>query len=491
MARFCYGLIVCLVLSSCQVLFKPPLQVVSSGPAPGRYTTVEGLTVWLEFSGSVPRGKTEKGIVLKENGTTIEVRYDWSGRRVAITPVQGFSLGNRYDLSAASTIEDDNGLDLGKEFVLTFYTRHDDVRPTAAVTVPVYGSSTTDKYQPVTLQFSQAIDRASFYASLSFSPSFKAAYAWGTGDRSCVVTPLEELKSPQIYTVKLGSLLTDTNGNTLGTNLTSWFAEGAVTAGPSVESVIKKVSGTADASYALTPAASSGSLSADFGFERTWGLELRFDRPVARSGLDSFIAVEPAWGFSLPYAQTFMQNIDLIPTQPLVYGTIYTLTVRKGVADSNGNLSTADQVYRFKVDGPGSAPPKLQSILFNTNLVSPASDLILGDHSTDYTALDAGAFGNVGTATYLILTFQSAAGASIDTSSLMRHFSVLATDANTSVALTAMGTPVVVDATHQSVRVDVLFTRGGSGLLLFKLNAGLGDSLHNVTAADEVWPVLE
>jgi len=73
----------------------------------------------------------------------------------------------------------------------------------------------------------------------------------------------------------------------------------------------------------------------------------------------------------------------------------------------------------------------------------------------------------------------------------MQHFSVAATDVNTSVAITAMGTPVAIDATHQTVRVDVLFTRGGSGLLLFKLTAGLGDSLHNVTAADETWPVLE
>jgi hypothetical protein len=471
------------------MLFQPPLKVVASGPAPGRYASVSGLSVWLEFSASVPSGKAEKGIVLKENGTTLEVRYSWSGRRVVLTPVQGFSLGNRYDLSAASTIEDDHGLDLGKEFALTFYTRPDDVRPTATVTVPAYGASTTEKYQPVTLQFSRAADRASFYANLSFSPSFKAAYTWGAGDTSCVVTPLEELKSPQVYTVKLGSALADTNGNTLGTDLTSWFAEGTVTAGPSVAAVVKTASGIADASYALTPA-SSGSLSVDSGFERTWGLELRFDRPVARSGLDSLITIEPAWGFSIPYPQTFMQNIDLVPTKSLAYGTTYTLTVRKGVADSAGNLSTADQVYRFRVDGPGSAPPRLQSILFNTNLPSPTSDLILGDHSTDYTALDAGAFGSPGTATYLILAFQVALGASLDTSSLMQHFSVTATDANTSVAVTAMGTPVI-DPTHQSVRVDVLFTRGGSGLLLFKLTAGLGDSVRNATAADEAWPVLE
>ncbi len=65
-----------------------------------------------------------------------------------------------------------------------------------------------------------------------------------------------------------------------------------------------------------------------------------------------------------------------------------------------------------------------------------------------------------------------------------------ATDA-TFMAKTAVGTPAVLSPTQQSVRVDVTFARVGSGLLVFRPFGGLADSLGNVTAADEAWPVLE
>ena len=492
MARFHYGLVIAgVLLASCQLAFQSPLRIVSSSPAPGRYSEDSDLAAWIEFSAAVPRGRAEKGILLKENGSTMEVRYDWSGRRVNVTPVAGFSPGHRYDLNAAATIETEDGLNLAREFSVIFYTRPDDTRPTARIADPLPGAVSRNRFQPVVLQFSRPVDRASFYSAVSCSPSFRAAYVWGAEDRSCVMTPLEALKAPLTYTVRVAASLSDTIGNTLGGEVVSWFSEGAVDTGPSVEAVVRTVSGVPDPSYQLVPAEASGSLSAQTGFESRWGLRIRFDRPVDRAGLDSNITVEPAWGFSLPYEQPAVQTIDLIPAEPFVYGTTYTLTVRRGVADTDGNLSSGDQIYRFKVDGPSSSPPRLQSIAFSTNLPSPAVDVIQGDHSTDYTALDAEGFGNVGTATALVLTFETARGAVLDLASLMTHFSVTATDSNTTMTVTALSRPVVLDAARQSVRADVLFTRGGSGLLVFRLSAGFADSLRNATLSDEVWPVLE
>jgi hypothetical protein len=470
------------------MLFQPPLRVVASGPEPGRYADASGLTVWIEFSTSVPHGQAENGAFLKENGTTMEVRYRWSGRRVVLAPVQGLALGNRYDLIVSSSVEDGTGHDLGTEFLRTFYTRPDDLRPTAAVTAPGYGTTSGDRYQPVTVRFSRAPDRASFYSAFSSTPSFKAAYDWENDDTVCVVTPLEELKSPQVYTLKVGSGLTDVYGNTSGEDVVSWFSEGTADQGPSVASVVRTVSGTADESYVLEPV--SGNRAASRGFERTWGLELRFDRPVQRSGLESFITVDPGWDYSIPYSQALVQKVDLVPSGPLVYGKTYTLTVHEGVADSAGNLLKGNRVYRFTVDGPASAPPRLRTIEFNTNLPDPVTNVIQGNHGTDFTTLNAEGFGNVAAPTFLVLTFDVAQGASMNVASFMSHFSISATDVGTSMPVTAVGLPVTLDAA-QTVRVDVLFTRAGSGLLVFKLSAGLSDSLGNSTPEDEVWPVME
>ncbi len=95
---------------------------------------------------------------------------------------------------------------------------------------------------------------------------------------------------------------------------------------------MRTVLGTADTGYALTPVTASGSVTADTGFERTWGLEIRFNRPVERSGLDSSITVEPAWGFTGAVYPAAHAEPDLVPSSPLAYGTTYTLTVRRGAA---------------------------------------------------------------------------------------------------------------------------------------------------------------
>ena len=503
MAQLRHGLLILVLLvlsgvvASCQLLFPRPLGITASGPAPGRYASASGLSTWVEFSAGVPHGNAEKGIVLKENGSTMAVRYLWSGNRVTLSPDKGLAAGNRYDLTVASTVEDDQGTDLGWDFVLTFYTRLDDVRPLATITAPTNGAAAVTLFQPTTIIFSRAVDRASFYSNLTVSPSFKAAYTWGAGDLSCVVTPLEALKSPSVYTIKVGSATSDTQGNTLGTDVSIWFSTGTVGLGPTPSGVVITVLNVGPGTYVpitplvtLSPVNPSGTVTSDSGFERTWGLQVTFDKPVVRSGLDSLITVEPSWSFSIPYTAATVLTAQLIPGAPLVWGTVYTLTVHKGVTDADGNPSTADSVYRFKVDGPGSAPPKLQAIAFHTNLANPDTNTILGDHTTDFTTIDASAF-NTTASTYLDLTFTLATGADIDLASVMSHFSISATDSSTVAAITAVGPRTVVDPTRQSVRVNFQLTRGGSGILTFKLSAGLADSLGNATAADESWPVLE
>ncbi len=72
-------------------------------------------------------------------------------------------------------------------------------------------------------------------------------------------------------------------------------------------------------------------------------------------------------------------------------------------------MSAADQILPVRGclrSGVGAL--RLLSLAFNTNVGSPAANLILGDHTTDYTALDAGAFGSSKAATFLVLTFQVA-----------------------------------------------------------------------------------
>lgn len=483
-----YGLLIfalAAAVPSCQSLFPPSLAITASGPAAGRYEVTKGLEAWVRFSSPLPQAKAEKGIVLREDGTAMRVRYNWAESRVAVVPDKGFSLGHRYDLTVAATVENDSGVDLGTDFALTFYTRADDTRPTVVFS-PSAGFLADGPLQPWRLTFSKPVNRASLYSNLSLSPPFKAAFAWDT-ELSCVVTPLEALKSPSVYTIKLGAATAAADGNTLGTDVSSWFALGTPGPGP----VPVRVAGTGSPQLKLSPVSPGGSVTFDAGFERTWGLEVEFDTPVLRSGLESLITVEPAWAFSMPYSSSTVQSVRLVPGSPLAYGTVYTLTLHRGISDAGGNPSTADWVYRFKVDGPGSAPPVLRFLAFHTNLDSPDIDVISGDHSTDYQCLHAEAFDNVGAATFVDLAFTVAAGADIDTASVMKHFSISATDANTAVAMTGVGLPQPLGTAEQTVRVGLHFNRGGSGLIVFKLASGFADTRGNATSADQSWPVLE
>jgi hypothetical protein len=241
------------------------------------------------------------------------------------------------------------------------------------------------------------------------------------------------------------------------------------------------------------------------GWESTWGLVIVFSEPVERDGLESLIRIEPAWAYSIDDTAAFGSVFVLSPRERLSRGALYSVTVRKGVKDAQGNESRADSSYRFMVDGPATASPAVVRLRFRDNPESTAASALyddrLCDHSDDYSSISVSiaSFPVSSTVeTYADLYFSLASGARVDPFSLMDEFSIEATNSCAAFSIKKMQTSGFAEPQPLSVPgaacVRAIFdlkNASGSGLVVFKIGDGLVDSAGNPIAAAWRLPLLK
>ena len=484
-------------------LFAPRFSVTGWNPSEARVADPDGLRLWIRFSGAADRASVEQAYSLTKDGGAVGGEFAWDGDVMSFVPAERIERNHRYEITLGTGAEDDKGVSLDAEFHLDFSTRLEDGRPAVLAVVPAEGAALTDRYTRVLMTFSEAVDRASLYAAFGLSPSVRGRFDWSAGDSACAFVPLEPLAWQTEYALTLRDGLTDLSGNSVGQTWTSRFRVGDDSSPPSVLRASNAVDGVEE-SVVLPPALPSDAASASTGsWESTWGLALVFSERVEREGLESRIRVQPAWSYSIDDSAALASSFVLKPLERLSHGTLYSVTVGKGIKDAQGNATACESVFRFKVDGPATAPPVVSRLRFRDNPASaPASyDDKLCDHGDDFSALTVSvAEFPVGSPveTYVDLYITLAAGASVDLFSLMQEFSVEASNSCATFSMKRMLTsgfadpqPVAISGSS-CVRVTFdLQNSCDSGIVTFKVGEGLVDSAGNPIAGAWRLPLLK
>ncbi|CAN5819460.1 hypothetical protein BH23ACT11_BH23ACT11_04370 [soil metagenome] len=215
------------------------------------------------------------------------------------------------------------------------------VPPTIVATQPVEGEENFRIVDPIMIQFSRPMDRASVEEAFAITPSAQGTFAWQDSDRRFLFRPdgLEPLTS---YTVHVAESAQGAAGHFLDGN-----ADG--TAGGSYS--FSFVSGSLDTEppriVASTPA---------FG---TQGVELipvvsvTYDELIDHASVQGLVSLAPSAGgpgvagairvydVGDQSVVSFFPNVELTPE------TIYRLAVAPGVTDLFGNEQTSLQQTRF------------------------------------------------------------------------------------------------------------------------------------------------
>ncbi len=489
-----------LCVCSCSlILGMQPLEITDWHPHDARIAASAVSSVWVEFSSAADPVKAEQAFSLSENGAPMTGSYAWQGSRLVFMPVRPVSPGNDYEIAVVSTVETRDGNSLAKDFRFAFTTKTEAGRPTVLQpTQPADGSRVADPLLPIVVRFSEPVDRTSFIAAFSVSPDPGGTVTFDVTGATASFTPLSPWTPGAEYSVVLTDTVKDLSGNRLPETVRWRFTAGAEDVRPTLMAVRPTVDGVPQGTGLTFDDPGVAGLQENTGFEATWGIELQFSEPVSRENMESFITLQPAWSFQVDPDGTPRDHFFLVPEERFVWGTMYNLTIKRGVLDTSGNASASDVVYNIQTDGPTTKPPRVEVVRFRTDRPAP------GDYS-QYTAVDAfgnlnlSAFGPTGDdMSYLDVYLSLANGAAIDPFSIMHSFSVTATNGAALITPVAVATTSFADpqpvaiAGLTPVRVSVNITNTtNSGIVTIAVSDSLTDTAGNKAAAAFSLPLLK
>jgi hypothetical protein len=365
-------------LTGCPALFYVPLRITASSPAQAVYAAGEQPAVWVEFSAAVDEALAEQAFSLSRDGDPLAGRFSWNGARLTFAPYEAFAAGHEYVLKVDTSVEDACGNSLERDFIFRFRFGTDDVRPfvvdaypsTAAVDCDPYDHEVlasalpADLYHPVTVVFSEPVDRASFYGAFSLSPAVPGRFDWPT-DATAVFVPAEPYEWQTEYEVKIGTGLKDLAGNGLAKAYSSHFFIGTDRTPPAVGSVTSVIPSPGRQGAAPEAPVALQENRAVGGWEADWDVLVQFTEPVTEDSVTTAFVFTPALDYQAVFDPLAPDRVVLKRPDARTrfrYGQTYALQVKSGVSDLQGNKTTNAPIYYFTVDGPYTKPPAVLQV---------------------------------------------------------------------------------------------------------------------------------
>jgi uncharacterized protein YkwD len=181
---------------------------------------------------------------------------------------------------------------------------------------------------PIIVDFTAAMDRASVEAALSVEPSTPVTLAWSDDSSSLAVRPSAAWRPATLHTIAIGPDAHDAAGTPVGRELRSIFMTR-----PGVRA-------------ALALAGSSGTVA-----RVDSGVRVTFDAPIdLATAMRSFRVDPPVAGTWTQPTPTTGQAFLFTPVEPLRAGTTYTFSFAAGASDAAGAPLTAGPVLTLQTE---------------------------------------------------------------------------------------------------------------------------------------------
>lgn len=483
-------------LASCSLLMPQELRIIRWSPTTAQADPAD-IAVWVEFSAPVDATSAEQAFSFAEDGLPMRGRFEWEGNRLCFQPLKPYASGKDYVMSVTDSVEDLYGVSLDREFTFRFSTKSETSRPRILSVSPSEGASIDDRSAPIIVTFSERIDAVSFLHAFSLSPSVPGAITWSPDGETASFSPVAEYLWQTEYIVSVGSGASDTSGNSLD-EARSWrFFVGTDRQPPLILEARNLETGIPGIVVLAEEDAVAPGLTITGGFECAWGIRLVFSEEVTRESLLGCLLLEPGGLVEITPALDRATAFHLTPAQRLDWDTLHTLTIRKGLLDSQGNHSSKEAVFHFRTDGPGSRPPRVSRVRFRgTPLAEPAQPVDF-DPSIAFAALPIGADHfpvGVQLSSWFDIQVAFAEGAGLDVVSTLECFTIEQTGGCLSMRATALETTGFDDPQPEAIpgavplRFHVAIVNAAeSGTVSLGFSRGFADSRGN--PLPEAWRI--
>ena len=493
--------------TSCDLLRVAPLEILSWSPGPGHHRIVDEGTVSILFSEEPDRASAESSFTLTEDGAALSGGFSWLGPALTFMPCGGLRANAEYRITVSADARNTSGVSLERSFEVTFSSKPEDTRPVFISSFPECGGILETRDDPVSVQFSEAIDAVSLRESISFSPAIKGVWNQESGGSVSVFTALEPWVWAEEYKASISADLLDTSGNRMGKPVSFCFTVGADSSPP----FLLRAEAVDESGFAV--AVVNADIPQDDmvienpGWETSWKLRLHFSEPVSWSALAAKIAGEGGVFLEPDYTGDFTQAVDVRISGYPEWSESFIVRIPPGVEDQAGNDSLDESMFRFVFDGPGSRPPRFAGIRLplapgaalpedrNLAVFSTADPYATLAIPVDETGYPVG----VPVAASIEVYVELASGAAMNLLSLMKSFRFSSTNgavefsANRMMAEGLESTePHAPWADYAVARIDgTLTNRVDSGIITIQLAAGFCDSRGNASNAAQRLALLK
>ncbi len=316
-------------------------EVIRILPGPGYADPESFEEIEIRFSGDMDRAKTERACTFSEGDTLREGVFRWTGDTLRFRPNGGFRPDRRYIVSIGNGAEDRYGNSLLREVNHIISTGWDQDPPAIAGTVPADGAILSGPREPISITFSEPMDRVSFLRAFSLSPDVTGTTAWDASGATVIFSPLEPYPAGVEMKVSIGTDAADLSGNTLPRQHRFRFTAGAR---PDLRVSDLTVSGTG----ALVLDTETGTQTG--GIEKDDRFDIVFTEPVPPDHRSGILSCLPTIPYTLVWGTDFT-TCRLTFDEPLGYGSTYELNI-------------FEKRYRILVDGPRSLPIRVERVSF-------------------------------------------------------------------------------------------------------------------------------
>lgn len=354
--RFILFFLTLLLVTSCEFIEMEPLRIESYSPSQSRLDNFNNLSIIINFSKSTKISSVERSFSLADKGVKVKGDFSWSNdnKKMIFTPAVELDERKNYKITLKTTAEDINGNSLEENFIKYIYVTKDEIRP--FIENISIGNIISDPYEPIIIEFSEAIPPENWLSSFSVEPSLNGTYTWNSSETVFTFTPIEKYNWNEEYTFKISDQLSDYYYNSLNSEWIHTSIREEVDTPVTIVSLKNN-----DLSETYTKDDPSDSvITYNNTIKTDESFKIEFNREITVSSIKSYLTFDPPVSFDIEeIKEKYRSIITIKPREKFSYNGIHTLTIKKGILDKFDNQLLENEIYHMKFNNPDSKPPEL------------------------------------------------------------------------------------------------------------------------------------
>lgn len=289
--------------------------------------------VWIEFSEPVRREDAEGAATLTSSSESVAYDVSWEGNRMTLTPTEGWKAGASYTLACKGAIKTSDGRSRSISESVAFYAIARSAPPELVAQKPT-NDAIVSRFEKVTLTFSKPLKEQEIDRYVTMSPSAAFTVAVSATGTVLTIAPKPSWEGLTRYQWTVRKDLADAEGIPLKDECRGYFRVQDDTAPPERPEAFAVDPQDASVTFPLSAIAKKS------------GILFRFAEAIDPESFARGLSISP--DISLAVRAIDESTFIAYPAATeWASGTSYRVTLKKGLSDVSGNLTTADLLWNF------------------------------------------------------------------------------------------------------------------------------------------------